>query len=209
MSMKLDFLDEAVRLRDRRKAAERLGDAITSGPMNFHVWHEGINVDVLGRIDGEFIRSAVRHAVGLTIYEIDCRLAELGMCHKPEEPKPISSDVLLSEIASLQNSWIRALGGRLKSKRHLIDALVMTTEEMVDLAGKYKRDTVPKAEHDRRVTELLEANNEYLERARKAERELKAHLDGSDAERLALAIGRTTAEMIAAIKEGSRGTSHV
>lgn len=208
MTTKLDFLDEAVRLRDRRQSAQRLADAITSGHAEFNVWNEGRVNDVFATIDTEFVRSAVRHAVGLTIYEIDCRLAELGMCNKPEEPKPISSDVLLTEIASLQNSWIRALGGRLKSKRHLIDALVMTTEEMVDLAGKYKRDTVPKAEHDRRVTELLEANNEYLERARKAERALKAHLEGSDAERLALAIGRTTAEVIAAIREGSRGTSH-
>lgn len=205
MTTNLDFLDEAVRLRDRRKAAQRLADAITSGSVDFKVWHEGREINVFGTIDTEFVRSAVRHAVSLTIHEIDCRLAELRMCPKPEDPRPISSDALLAEIASIQNSWIRALGGRLKPKRHLIDALVLTTEDFVERAGKYRPNTVPKDEHDRRVTELLQANNEYLERARVAERALKAHIEGSDEERLALAIGRAAAETIAAIRGGSNG----
>ncbi|WP_454629679.1 hypothetical protein [Bradyrhizobium cenepequi] len=203
--MKLDFLDEAVRLRNRRQTAQRLADVITTGTIDFTVWDECHQTHVLGTINTEFVRSAVRHAVGLTIYEIDCRLAELGMCPKPPEPKPEAPDQLLIEIASIQNSWIRALGGRLKPKRHLIDALVMTTEETVERARKYNPETVPKAMHEARVTELLQFNNKLEERARAAERKLHAFMNGTDADRLAFAVEKAAAQVISDIKERADG----
>lgn len=202
--MNLESLEEIAALRDQRAEAIKLRDGVWTGSLgNFDVWIEGVRHIVLGTVNEKYLRAAISYNAEALVDSIDKRLIELGVSMpRPSRQEPPTVESAMSELKMYQNAWVRSLGGSIRNKRHFIDALVVTTEEMRSKAERYRKEVVPKAEHDARVTELLEFNNQLEQRARDAERKLKEHLAGSDAERMALAVGRAAAEVMADVRKG-------
>lgn len=201
--MKIESIEEVLTLRNERAAALKLRDGVWNGLLgNFDVWIEGERHQVLSTVSEKYLRAAISYNAEALVDSIDQRLRELGVSTpRLERSKPPTVEAAMSELKMYQNAWLRSLGGSIRNKRHLIDALVVTTEEMRDLAQKHTlRPSVPKAVHDARVTELLEFNNKLEQRARDAERKLKAFMDGTSAERLAFAVEHAAATVISDIR---------
>ncbi|MGR4927361.1 hypothetical protein ACIPUD_11195 [Bradyrhizobium sp. CAR08] len=205
--MKHDSLGRVSQLLVQRESAAQIIEAARDSYLE-PVWllTKDTRVKVLQTVVPEdYVRQAIIEAGYDALRAIDKELNSLGVSTPKIEDQPETLDAWRRAAEMYLRVWVRELGGSLYPKRHLIDSLALTTERMRKRADLHEGPVVPKAEHDRRVQELLEANNEYLERARVAERALKAHLDGSPAERLALAVARTAAETIAAIRGDSNG----
>jgi Mg2+ and Co2+ transporter CorA len=205
--MNLESIDEAAKLRDDRARVETLFQASRSGSLgSFTIWSDGEEHKVAEIIPIDLITAAVARAADLEINRIDEELRRLGVAvkerQKEEVPTEKAYNLALADVEMYRKAWIRTLGGKLLPKRHLIDALCLTTEEMVRRATRYGDEPmIPKAEHDRRVTELLEHNNTMEQRMREAERRLKRFMESTPAERLAFAVEQAAASTIAAIKQ--------
>lgn len=201
--MNLESIEEVTTLRDQRAEAIKLRDGVWNGSLdNFEVWIEGERHVVLHTVSDKYLRAAISYNAEALVDSIDKRLKELGVSmprlERSGEPPTVES--AMSELKMYQNAWIRELGP-FRQKHHLIDGLVVATRELREKADRYRKDTVPKAEHDRRVTELLQHNNAMEERMRTAQRELKRFMNGTPAERLAFAVEHAAASTIAAIKQ--------
>lgn len=205
--MDLDSIDKAAQLRDQRARVEALFQASRAGSLgSFTIWFEGVELKVANIIPTDLITAAVARAADLEINRIDEDLRRLGVTVKERQKEEIPTEkaynLALADVEMYRKAWIRTLGGKLLPKRHLIDALCLTTEEMVRRATRFGDEPmIPKSEHDRRVTELLEHNNAMEQRMREAQRALKRFMDGSPADRLALAVEQAAASTIAAIKQ--------
>lgn len=166
--------------------------------------------EVFDLLSANILRGAIAKVAEETAEDAEECLRKLGvtMPAKPAEPEPtveaLTEEVRKTrrELDMYRNAWLRSLGGKVRPKAHLIDALVVTTEDMREKADRYvAKPSIAKTEHDARVTELLEHNNTMEERMRKAQRDLKRFMDGTPAERLAFAVEQAAASTIAAIKQ--------
>jgi hypothetical protein len=213
--MNIDNVDEIIRLRDRRANAAKALSLMRLG-VSCHLTvmdQSGAVFETMDLLSRNLIRGAIAQVAEAEIRVTNARLQQLGVSmpkHDQEEPEPDAFGALSKELKETRHeldmyrsAWIRELGGSgaLIGKRHLIDALCLTTQKMREDARKYQPDVVSKAEHDGRVTELLEHNNKMEERMRAAQRELKRFLDGTPAQRLAFAVEKAAAETIAALKQ--------
>ncbi len=199
--MNLENIEKIARLRDQRNIALTLTRAISEGSLaNFDFSFEGRLYHLPAYLNEPFLRAAISYAAEKELVAIEAELRSLGVRLPDRENPPPTVDEAMSELKMYQKAWVRELGGSIFAKRHLIDALVLTTREIREKANRYRKDVVPKDVHDRRVTELLEFNNKLEQRAREAERKLKKYLTGSPAERLAFAVEQAAASTIAAIR---------
>ena len=200
--MNLDNLDEITRLRGQRDYALKLTKAISAGDLgDFHVWIDGQQLKFLPFVNEPFIRAAISYAAEMELDIAEKRLKELGVSMPRRDETVPTVEIAMSQLKMYQNSWVRALGGSVRNKRHLIDALACTTEDLRKKAMMHSGPVVAKALHDARVTELLEFNNRAEQRAREAERKLKRFMEGTPAERLAFAVEQAAASTTAAIKQ--------
>lgn len=209
--MNLDNIPEIVRLRNQRDRAHQtisLMRASTSAHLTVMDQDEKV-FDTFDLLSPHLIRGAVAMVAMQELEVIESRLRQLGVSLPAKEPEPEQTvEALTKELTATRrdldmyrNAWERELGGNLAPKRHLIDALCVTTAQMREKAEKFSsKPTVTKVEHDRRVTELLEFNNLAEERARAAERKLKAFIAGTNAEKLALAVEQAAAVVISDIR---------
>lgn len=204
--MRLESIDEILSLRDQRATAVKLRDGAFNGSLgNFDIWIEGDRFQILGVINEQYLRAAISYNAEALVDAIDKRLAQLGVSMpRLERSEPPTVESAMAEVKMYQTAWVRELGGSIRNKRHFIDALVLTTREMRAKADRFREDVIAKAEHDRRVTELLQHNNKMEDRMRAAERKLKRFMDGTPSDRLAFAVEQAAASTIAAIKEDSK-----
>jgi hypothetical protein len=199
--MNLDSIEQVARLRDQREHALTLMRAISEGSLsNLDFFLDGKAYHLPAYLNEQFLRAAISYAAEKELVAVEAELRSLGVrLPDREEPAP-TVDSAMSELKMYQKAWIRELGGSLRVKRHLIDALVVTTQEIREKASRYRKDVVSKDVHDRRVTELLEHNNKMEERMRTAERKLRAFMNGTPAEQLAFAVEQAAAVTIASIR---------
>lgn len=212
--MNIDNVDEIVRLRDLRHKAATVVTLMRRGEfLGLTVMDSNGGVfETTNLLSQNLLRGAVAQVAQEEIRVTNERLAQLGVSipkHERDEPEPQTVEALNKDLGETRreldmyrNAWLRSLGGKVKPKAHLIDALVITTEEMKSRADRYiEGDVVSKADHDRRVTELLTFNNTLEQRMREARRELHRFLSGTPAERLAFAVEKAAAQTIAELKQ--------
>jgi hypothetical protein len=183
--MNLDSINEIVRLRDQRSRAQRAIALMRMGAStSLTVIEDGGNVfETFDLLSSNLVPEQTIEAVSKELY------------------------ATRRDLDMYRNAWLRELGGTLVRKRHLIDALCLTTAEMRSKAEQFStKPTVTTDDHDRRVTELLKFNNELEQRARDAERKLKKFMNGTPAERLAFAVEQAAASTIAAIQQEDSAT---
>ena len=202
-------VEKVVVLLKRRAEAEALIRAAAEGSMDNCVLYFGgekfeVRPDLVPR---DNIRQTIIEAAYDVLYATDRDLHSLGVS-TPTLPKRLETLEQWKQKAEMYlRVWIRELGGKLRQKPHLIDALAITTAEMRNKAEQYSSDPVIDAGyHSRRVTELLEHANKLEERARSAERKLKEYLAGSPAEKLAFAVAQAAAETIASLTPSQRSS---
>jgi hypothetical protein len=215
--MNLDSINEIVRLRDQRSRAQRAIALMRMGAStSLTVIEDGGNVfETFDLLSSNLVRGAVAAVAFQELEVIEDRLRQLGVAMPPKDPEPeqtieaVSKELYATrrDLDMYRNAWLRELGGTLVRKRHLIDALCLTTAEMRSKAEQFStKPTVTTDDHDRRVTELLKFNNELEQRARDAERKLKKFMNGTPAERLAFAVEQAAASTIAAIQQEDSAT---
>lgn len=202
--MNLENLEEIARLRDLREGALKLTNAAFTCPLSeISVYSEGGRIDVKKFANEKYLRAAISYAAEMVLDNTEKGLSELGVSMpRREASTPPTVESAMSSLKMYQNAWLRSLGGSIRNKRHFIDALVVTTEEIVEKAKRWPGDGfISRKDHDRRVTELLEHNNKMEERMREAERKLRRFMEATPAERLAFAVEQAAASTIAAIKQ--------
>lgn len=103
------------------------------------MWLEGRQMNVFGVISQEPIRAAVAVAAIDYVDKIDEELRTLGVTPPRDIDRPPQNDTVQQwkETAEMfQRAWLRELGGNLIPKTHFIDALVLTTRDVVERAAK-------------------------------------------------------------------------
>jgi hypothetical protein len=129
--MNLENIDEVKSLRDHRERASKLADRMYTASLdNWGVFVEGEQYLIGSVVSTEYARQAVIEACADKIADIDERLRELGVTtprHNPAERDAVS---LRRDLEMYVRAWIRELGGKLRPKAHLIDALVLTTADL-------------------------------------------------------------------------------
>lgn len=209
--MQLDNIDAIKSLRDQRSRVYQVIALMRSGTSaHLTVMHDGEVYETFDLLSPPLVRGAIVMAAQQELDVIEDRLRGLGVTLPAKEAEPEQTveglnkelQLTLRDLDMYRNAWARELGPHMGRKRHLIDALVVGTERMREKADKFiAGPTVPKADHDARVTELLQFNNKTEERAREAERKLKKFMNGTPAERLAFAVEQAAAATISAIKQ--------
>lgn len=200
--MKHDSLTEVSELLEKRRAATEILDAAKTGLLE-PVWlvHEGRRVKVLPlAVSEEYLRQSVIESAYEAIASFDKSLNALGVSTPRAHPQPETLDQWKRAAEMYLRVWLRELGGKVRNKSHLIDALALTTEEMREKAELHSVPVVPKAMHSARVTELLQHANVLEERARTAERKLREFMTGTPAERLAMAVEFAAANVVSALR---------
>ena len=134
--MNLESLESVTAHRNHREKALALREAATSGPIRCHLAYKGEQRDVFSTISAEPVRQAIIDACTDFIVETEEKLSKLGVSVKDPEPKPDrSAEYWCHQTGMYARAWQRSLGNRLAPKRHLIDALVLTTERLFKSAG--------------------------------------------------------------------------
>jgi hypothetical protein len=129
--MKLCDVDEITALRNYREKAIELRKAAASGPINCELWFEGQPLNPFAHISAEYVRQAIIDAATDAIIAYEKNIAEHGVyIPNPEPPFDGDAQSWRRNCEMYVRAWIRTLGGKLKPKTHLIDALVLTTEEL-------------------------------------------------------------------------------
>jgi hypothetical protein len=129
--MKIEDIDEVAALRNHREAARKLA-ARAKGALldDWSLWTEGEKIVVRNVISVEYLRQAVIEGCVDKIADIDERLRQLGVS-APLHPSPErDAKSLRRDLEMYVRVWIRELGGKLRPKAHLIDALALTTEDL-------------------------------------------------------------------------------
>jgi hypothetical protein len=203
--MKHDSFAEVGKLLALREKAVSIVDAARSGSMSVtSIFHEGSMIKISGDVvPEEYLRQAIIDASFDAITSADKQLNVLGVSTPEISEPPENIDDWRRAAEMYLRVWARELGS-VEPKRHLIDSLALATQRLREKAMLHSGPVVPKAVYDARVKELIEFNNRLEERARVAERKLKKFMDGSDAERLALAVEQAAAATIASINRAQR-----
>ncbi|TAI67624.1 hypothetical protein [Bradyrhizobium sp. Leo170] len=167
--MKHDSIGQVSTLLAKREEATKIAEAARIGLLEpIRILHEGQIVITPGTIvPEEYVRQAVIEAAYECIRSIDKELNKLGVSTPPLEEEPETIEEWKQAANRYLRVWVRELGGRLKNKHHLIDALAIATAEMREKAELHSVPVVPKAMHEERVTELIQFNNKLEERARR------------------------------------------
>lgn len=200
--MKHDSLSKVAPLVALREEAVNLIDALRDGHLTgTSLLHDDRIVRISPNlVNEEHVRQAMMESAYEAIASIDKDLNALGVSTPKMIERPETLDQWKQAAEQYLRVWVREMGGKLINKRHLIDALSLTTREMYEKSQLHSEPVVSKAEHDRRVTELLEFNNKLEQRARTAERKLRAFMDGTPAARLAMAVEMAAANTLASIR---------
>jgi hypothetical protein len=199
--MKHDNVSKVVPLIERRADALALIEAARSGFIE-PVWivHEGRRFKAQPIVHEEHLRQSIMESAYEFVETTDKELNSLGVSTPKEIERPETLQKWKEAAEMYLRVWVREMGGCLKNKRHLIDALCLTTRDMYEKAQLHSVPVVPKEVYDARVTELLKFNNKAEERARAAERKLKEFMAGTPAARLAMAVEMAATNTLSAIR---------
>lgn len=195
--MKIDDLKSVSHHLTVRENAVKLMEAAAQGGLaGFQVIQYGKSFDVMAIVSSEQIRQAIIESCDDLIRATDKTLNSLGVTTPKLVEQPETLEEWKRTAEMYVRCWIRELGGTLKPKSHLIDALCITTSDMRALAEKHSGPVVSKEHHDARVKDLLEANNRYQQEARDARRELAEYRALSPTDRLAADVHRAVTDVI-------------
>lgn len=195
--MNLDNLKSVIELQAVRARAVRLMEAASTGHLQrFEVLYEGVCLDVMGVVSRDQIRQAIIESCDDLIRTTDKSLNSLGVATPALVVQNDTIEGWKRTAEMYLRAWLRSIGGKVPSKAHLIDALVIATEEIKYKADRFSPAAVPKALHDARVKELIEDNNRHQQEARDARRALAEYRALSPSDRLAADVYRAVADVL-------------
>lgn len=136
--MNIEAFITVAKLHEERSRALNLLEAAKTGSLGgLHIWHNGDCYETFDIISNEPVRQAVIEAAIDLLVATNKRLADLGVRTPPFDVPEMDAAGWRRTAEMYLRAWLRELGGKLYPKSHLIDALVLTTQEMKKRADAF------------------------------------------------------------------------